>query len=122
LLLGILWAGWHLPLFLIPNWTTAPVWVFALIEIGLALIMSYGANLARFAVVPCIAMHAAFNTVSRFLAGLFADTQPNVKIPFEFVLALCGLAMGVLLVALTKGRLGFHQNQIPEGVERPAPK
>ena len=113
LLLGLLWAGWHLPLFLIPSWTSTPVWTYALIMIGLALIMSYGANLARFAVIPCIAMHAAFNTVSRFLAGLFANTQPDVTIPPELVLALCGLAIGMVLVAITKGRLGFHQDQAP---------
>ena len=67
LLLGILWAGWRLPLFLIPNWTTAPVWVFGLIMIGLSLILSYGANLARF----------CGRTLHRYARGL----QHGVSIP-----------------------------------------
>ena len=31
LLVGCLWAGWHLPLFLLPKWTSAPIWAFMLI-------------------------------------------------------------------------------------------
>jgi hypothetical protein len=44
-------------------------------------------------------MHAVFNTVSGFLADLCVETQPNARIPFELVVALCGLAMGLVLVA-----------------------
>jgi membrane protease YdiL (CAAX protease family) len=112
LLLAFLWTGWHLPLFLIPTWSTSPLWIYALILIGLSVIMSYAANLARFAIVPSIVMHAAFNAVSRLLAGLFTDTQPNVKISFDLVLALCGLATALVLVGMTKGSLAFCQNQI----------
>jgi membrane protease YdiL (CAAX protease family) len=112
-LLAILWTGWHLPLFLMPGWTTASVWSFALIELGLSGLMTFGANLGRFAVIPCIAMHAAFNTVSRFLNGLFGDIQPNMKVPFEFVLGLCGVAMMVVLLAATKGNLMFRREQVP---------
>jgi hypothetical protein len=79
--------------------------------------MSYAANLARFAIVPSIVMHAAFNTVSRLLAGLFTDTQPNVKIPFDLVLALCGLATALVLVGMTKGSLAFRQDQIRDDGE-----
>jgi membrane protease YdiL (CAAX protease family) len=111
LLLALLWAVWHLPLFLISNWISSPFWIYLLILVGLSMIMTYGANLARFAVVTPIAMHAAFNTVSKFLAGLFTDTQPNMRISFELVLALCGLATALLLVVVTKARLAYRQDQ-----------
>ena len=107
LLLGLLWSGWHLPLFLRPGWESAPFWIYTLIVIGLSVIMSYGANLARFSVITAIAMHAAFNTVSRFLVGLFAGTQPKTAIRFELVLGLCGFGVGLLLALMTKGRLGY---------------
>jgi hypothetical protein len=58
-------------------------------------------------------MHAAFNTVSKFLAGLFTDTQPNVKIPFELGLALGGLTTALLLGVITKARLAYPQDQDP---------
>ena len=106
-LLDLVWFAWHLPLFLIPGWTTSPVWIFVLILVGLSVIMTYAVNLARFSVITAIAMHGAFNTVSRFLAGLFNHTQPRVHIPFESVLALCGLATALVLIVMTKGRLAY---------------
>jgi membrane protease YdiL (CAAX protease family) len=113
LLLGILWTGWHLPLFIRSGWESAPLWIYTLIVIGLSVIMSYGANLARFSVITPIVMHAAFNTVSRFLAGLFADTQPNTAIRFELVLALWGLAVALVLAAATKGHLAYRRKYPP---------
>jgi len=55
-----------------------------------------------------IAMHAIFNTVSRFLSGLFAHTQPSARVPFELVMALYGLATGVVLIVATRGRLAYR--------------
>ena len=107
-ILGALWAGWHLPLFLIPGWTSSPFWVYILIVIGLSLIISFGTNLARFAVLPAILMHAIFNTVSRFLGGLFGDIQPSSHISFELVLALCGLGVASGLTLATRGRLAYQ--------------
>ena len=49
LVLAFLWAGWHLPLFLIPGWTSSWVWIYVLNLIGLCVIMSLSANMARFA-------------------------------------------------------------------------
>jgi len=108
-LLALLWAGWHLPLFLIPGWTSSPKWIYVLILIGLCVIMTFGANIARFDVIPAIVMHATFNTVSKFLAGLFTAVQPSTYIPFELVLALSGLGVAFLLVLVTKGRLAYER-------------
>ena len=47
-------------------------------------------------------MHAAFNSVSGFLNGLFADVQPAAHIPFELVLAMCGLLTVLVLIIVTK--------------------
>jgi hypothetical protein len=80
--------------------TLGRIWIFALILIGLSLIMSYGTNLARFAVVLCIAMHAAFNTVSS------QTLSRTLKMPFELVLAFCGLAIGMALVSITRANPG----------------
>jgi hypothetical protein len=97
-----------LPLFFYPGWTSSPLWIYILIQIGSSIILSYGTNLADFSVIPAIAMHAAFNTVSGFLGGLFANTQPRASIPFESVLALCGLATAGVLILATRGRLAYR--------------
>jgi len=77
-LLALLWAGWHLPLFLVSGWSSSPPWIYVLILIGLSVIMSYGVNLARFSAITAIFMHAAFNTTSRFLNGLFKDRTVEI--------------------------------------------
>ena len=52
--LGVLWAGWHLPLFLSRGWTTSPFWIYVLIVTGLSIIIGFSSNLAGFAVAPAI--------------------------------------------------------------------
>ena len=107
-MLGLFWAGWHLPLFLYPGWTSSPLWVYVLFLTCQSLILTYGANLAGFGIITPIAMHAIFNTVSMFLSGLFVDMQPSAHVPFELVMALCGLAVGGALVLATRGRLAYR--------------
>jgi hypothetical protein len=71
-------------------------------------ILTYGTNLAGFGIVVPIAMHAAFNTVSRFLSGLFVDTQPRVSLRFDLVMALGGIAIATVLIVVTRGRLAYR--------------
>ena len=59
-LLALLWAGWHLPLFWYPGWTTAPAWIYVLIVVGATLLLTYGTD------------------------------GPRVNMPFELVMALSG--------------------------------
>jgi uncharacterized protein len=108
LLLALLWTGWHLPLFIRPGWESSPLWIYLLIMTGLSLIMTYAANLTRFSLITAVTLHAAFNTASRFLVGLFAKTQPVTSLPFELVLALCGLGVGLTLILVTRGRLAYE--------------
>jgi uncharacterized protein len=110
-LIALLWAGWHLPLFLVPGWTSSPLWMYVLTLIGLCVIMTFGTNLGRFGVITAITMHAAFNTVSSFLNGLFSGTEPRVYIPFELVIALSGLTTSLVLTVATRGRLAYHQDE-----------
>jgi membrane protease YdiL (CAAX protease family) len=110
LVLGLLWTGWHLPLFLYPGWTSSPLWIYVLFLTGQSLILTYCTNLARFGILTPIAMHATFNTVSRFLGGLFAGTEPIAPIPFVLVMALCGLATALVLILATRGRLAYQED------------
>ena len=112
LLLGSLWAGWHLPLFFYSGWTTSPLWIYVVFLTGQSVILTYGANLAGYGVVVPIAMHATFNTVSRFLNGLFARTEPHARIPFELVMALSGLAVAVFLILDTRGQLAHRKDSL----------
>lgn len=107
IVLAIFWASWHLPLFFKRGWTTAPFWVYFLLVASLGFIFTVAVNYARFAVFPAILIHAAFNAGSRILNGLFATVQPVSRIPFELVMALCGLAVALVLMIITRGSLGY---------------
>jgi membrane protease YdiL (CAAX protease family) len=109
IVLAALWVGWHLPMFFYPGWVSAPLWIYALILLGASFILTFVTNLARFNVLAPIAAHAAFNTVSAWLAGFFAQTRPNVGVRFELVLAACGLAVSLVLVGATRGRLQYNR-------------
>lgn len=88
--------------------------IYVLFLTGQSFILTFSTNLAGFGIVAPIAVHATFNTVSRFLAGLFAETQPNSRLPFDLVMALCGLATGFALVLATRGHLSYREDSALE--------
>ena len=67
-------------------------------ERGLSLIMTFSFNLAGLSSVAAIAAHAAFNTAFKFLGGIFKGVEPRIQIPFEMLLAVCGLAVAIVLI------------------------
>lgn len=108
LLLGVIWASWHLPLFLRPGFFSTPFWIYVLMLVGLRVLIATCANWSRFGIGVAIVTHASFNTSSRWLGGLFTETQPQSRLPFELVMALAGLAVAAIVVAWTKGRLAYQ--------------
>jgi membrane protease YdiL (CAAX protease family) len=120
LILGILWALWHLPGFLIPSegltdipprGTVLDFVVFAFALIGLRLIMQWVFNNTRGSVLMAILVHASWNTFySAALVRLFP--APSVLGSYlNLTIAACALA--VVIVALTGGRLGYRQEEEP---------
>jgi uncharacterized protein len=107
LLIGVLWALWHLPLFVRPGFYSTPFGTYLLMLVGLRLLIATCANWSGFSIAVAILMHAAFNTSSRWLGGLFAEAQPLTWLPFELVMALAGLAVAAAFVGWTRGRLAY---------------
>lgn len=107
IMLGVLWAGWHLPLFLIHGWTTAPVWVFFLIITGLSVIMTFGFNLARGSVIVAIVLHDTHNSAGGPLSEMLAKATLREHPGPDFYTACAFVIVAVALVAATRGRLGL---------------
>ena len=113
LLLGGLWALWHLPGFLIPSedirdipprGTVLDFAVFALALVGLRLIIIWVVNNTRDSVLMAILVHASWNTFyATSLIRLF-PTPAVLGSYSNLTIAACALAL--VLIATTRGRMG----------------
>jgi uncharacterized protein len=115
IILGILWALWHLPLFWSGIWTppTIPnIAMFILMTTALTVIMAWVFNNAKGSLLITMLMHASFNTfANRIVAPLF---PAPILDEYGLLPVLIGFgAVALLVVVGTRGRLGY-QNYRPE--------
>ena len=108
LIVGVVWAIWHLPLFLIPGTPQADLPVVAYLTLTVALGVIYG-SLAQdtHASVPvAIVLHTASNTAAGLLPILPADAGGST-LPFLILTAVVVLGAAVLLLRdVSRHRLG----------------
>ncbi len=109
LILGPLWALWHLPLFFTPwnELTAFNVVVFVLATTCLAIMYTWVFNNTEGSVLIAVLLHASFNaSVTGILAPLF---PAPILSDYGLLPILGGFgALAVVLVALTRGRLGYR--------------
>jgi uncharacterized protein len=122
LILGVLWALWHLPSFLIPSQnlrdipprgTILDFVVFALALVGLRLVIMWVVNNTRGSVLMAVLSHASWNAFySAALIGLF----PVRSVLGSYLnLTIAAGAMALVIIVLTRGRLGYR----PEAAQEP---
>jgi membrane protease YdiL (CAAX protease family) len=118
LLLGVLWAFWHLLEFLMPTQGGGPgtglttfltnFSMFFLMVVSFAIIFTWIFNHTRGSIFTAITAHAAI------------DAPQAVWIPLFLAVSYTGLLLAnlivfgvaaVLIVILTRGRLGYQPNQ-----------
>jgi membrane protease YdiL (CAAX protease family) len=120
LLLGVVWAFWHLPDFLTraqgggpgTGWgeffTNLPIFVLLVVALNIVMVWVY--NHTRGSLFIAILLHASINT-----AGILPELFPVPNIPImtlSNVALLIGLAVPALLIlVLTRGRLGYQPVQ-----------
>jgi membrane protease YdiL (CAAX protease family) len=115
IILGILWALWHLPLFWSGVWTppTIPnIVMFIVMITALTIIMTWVFNNAKGSLLITMLMHASFNTfANRIVAPLF---PAPILSEYGLLPVLVGfVATALVLIAVTRGRLGY-QHYHPE--------
>lgn len=110
LLLGVLWALWHFPLFWSGVWTpptAANMVMFVVMITALTVVMSWVFNNARGSLLITMLMHASFNTfANKALAPLFPAPLLD---EYGLLPELVGFGVvAVIVVAATRGRLSFQ--------------
>jgi membrane protease YdiL (CAAX protease family) len=120
LLLGVVWAFWHLPDFLTraqgggpgTGWGTffTNLPLFVLLVVALNIVMTWVYNHTQGSLFIAILLHASVNT-----AGILPELFPTPGIPLftlsNLALLIAFALPAVLIVALTRGRLGCQPGQ-----------
>jgi membrane protease YdiL (CAAX protease family) len=107
---GILWAFWHLPLFLM-GWGGVSFPLFLLILVGVSLIIAFAFNASGRVIFVAILMHSAFNAANRFLSGFLGNLPTRQYFSEGLVIALSFLLLAIVLVMMTRGRMLYQQTQ-----------
>lgn len=107
---GIMWAAWHAPLFLV-TWSSSSPLIYIAIVIGFATLIAYAFNASGGAVLVAILMHSAFNASPRFLPSFLGTTSTREHPPSELLIAFAFLALAILAVLFTRGRLNAQSKQ-----------
>ena len=120
LILGVLWGLWHLPLFWTPwnTLTTFNVVVFVLATICLSIIYTWVFNHTKGSLLIAILLHWSFDVATVPVASLFP--APIVLDYGLLVILPCFGAVALLIIALTRGRLGYQHYQQEEEEPDPA--
>jgi len=107
--LGVLWALWHLPLFWSGVWTppTVPnILMFVVMITALTTIMTWVFNHADGSVLITMLMHASFNTFANKIAAPMFPTP--LLDEYGLLPVLIGfVATAVVLAVATRGHLGY---------------
>src|ERR671932_2468607 len=118
LILGLLWALWHLPEFLVPSWAETSggssflaIVKFVLIAITFAIVTTWVFNNTKGSVFMAILVHASIDTFSLPLGALFSPSDVANGILVSFGM------LTVVIVAGTQSHLGY-QHHHPEGADR----
>jgi membrane protease YdiL (CAAX protease family) len=114
LILGSLWALWHLPGFLIPSQDVTDIpprgtilafVVFALALMGLRLVIIWVVNNTKNSVFMAILVHASWNTFYAVALVQFFPSPIVLGSYLNLTIAACALAL--VLIAATRGRMGY---------------
>ena len=120
LLLGVVWAFWHLPDFLTSaqgggpgtGWGTffTNLPIFVVMVVAISIVMTWVFNHTRGSLFIMLLLHASINT-----SGILPELFPAPNIP---AMTLANLALliaitvpALLIVILTRGRLGYPSEQ-----------
>ena len=120
IILGLLWALWHLPEFMVPTWAassggSSPLAIvkFVLFAIAATIILTWVFNNTKGSVLMAILVHASIDAPFLPFSVLLgpAEVMNSLLVGFG--------ALALVIVALTRGRLGYD-HYLQEAEEEPA--
>ena len=112
LILGVLWALWHLPEFLVPSWAASSgggglvgITLFTLTALTFTIVITWVFNNTRASLLLAILFHASIDAFTFPLAAMF----PAKALASAFPLMIGFGVVAVVLIVLTRGRLSYER-------------
>ena len=109
-ILGVMWALWHLPEFLVPTWAASSggggivgIASFTLTAITFTIVITWVFNNTRASVLLAILVHSSIDTFPIPLAAIF----PAWAIASALPLTIGFGVVAVVLIVLTRGHLNY---------------
>jgi len=110
LILGVLWALWHLPEFLVPSWAASSggggivgITLFTLTAITFTIVITWVFNNTQTSLLLVILVHASIDTFGSTLAAIFPARAVASAFPYMIGFGV----VAVVLIVLTRGRLDY---------------
>jgi membrane protease YdiL (CAAX protease family) len=113
LILGVLWALWHLPQFLVPAWAASSgggglsgIALFVLAAVAFSVVLSWVFNNTRASLLLPVLVHTSIDAFSTTMGTLYPAAAASA---WPIIIGF-GVA-AVVLIAATRGRLSYDQLQ-----------
>jgi uncharacterized protein len=110
LILGVLWALWHLPEFLVPSWAASSggggilgITLFTITAITFTIVITWVFNNTQASVLLAILVHSSIDTFTIPLAAIFPAWAMASALPLTIGFGVVAVA----LMVLTRGRLDY---------------
>jgi uncharacterized protein len=111
--LAVVWAMWHLPNLLFGGWTGTSYALWLVQCLAVAFVYTWVFNNTGGSILLAALLHAAINMGSGLVLGLVPELEDAFDVQLYGAIAIAFTLTAVVLVAATRGRLGYRAQGEP---------